>query len=156
MKHQEKMESHPVLFDKRRQACYRRIPIVQYTHVSSTLSCYNSYNILISQLHRFSEIIMSRSNYILETAKLVRRMQIRGYLLGVLWRKLKRHLCLHPETYGDTNGMLLFQQVQVAFDKLKELQDFESATESQCGLSDSYTSLIYWEPYEVANDDDDE
>lgn len=72
------MESFTVLFDKRRQECYARLPIVQYTHISSMLSESSGYNIIISQLHRFKELIMSIANYVLESAKLVRRLQLRA------------------------------------------------------------------------------
>lgn len=47
------IKSHSLLFDKRRLPCYADIPMVQFTHVSSSLSLHCGYNTLIGQLHRF-------------------------------------------------------------------------------------------------------
>jgi hypothetical protein len=79
------VQSVTTLYDKRRQACYAGIPIVQYAHVSSTLSVHCGYNILTGQLHRFSQLIMCRGNFIVEVAKLVNRMYNRGYHLPILY-----------------------------------------------------------------------
>jgi hypothetical protein len=69
--------------DKRWQACYAGIPIVQYAHVSSTLSVHCGYNILTGQLHRFSQLIMCRAgNLIVEVAKLVNRHAQQGVPLA--------------------------------------------------------------------------
>lgn len=46
------MFAETVLYDKRRQECYKDIPIVYYTNVSSTISVQCGYNILVGQLHR--------------------------------------------------------------------------------------------------------
>jgi hypothetical protein len=97
----EKMECFTVLFDKGRQECFARLPIVQYTHVSSMMSESCGHNIIISQLHRFKELIMSEANYVLEAAKLVRRLQMRGYAVPRLMRRLERHLFLYPDTGGE-------------------------------------------------------
>lgn len=94
-------ESHTLLFDKRRLPCYSGIPIVQYAHVTSTLSIQCGCNILIGQLHRFRQLITVRSNYVWEVARLVKRMQDRGYRLSLLRRKLKQHLQVYPDTFGD-------------------------------------------------------
>lgn len=63
------VHSYTRLYDKRSQACYAGIPIVRYTHVSSTLSMNSGYNILVSQLHRLRELTSVRGNYVLEAAK---------------------------------------------------------------------------------------
>jgi hypothetical protein len=86
------------------------IPIVQY--ICSCLqhpeSVHCGYNILISQLHRFSQLIMCRGNFIVEVAKLVKRMHHRGYHLPILWRKLKYTLKVLPLPYGDSTFHPLF------------------------------------------------
>lgn len=96
--------SYTVLYDKRTEACYRDIPIVRYTHVSSTLSVHSGYNIILSQLHRFRELIMLRGIYVVEAAKLLHRMELRGYSTGKLWAKCKHHLRKFYDTYGDSSG----------------------------------------------------
>jgi hypothetical protein len=80
------------LYDKRMQPCYDGIPIVRYTHISSATSPFAGYNILVSQLHRFQALITTRSSFVLETAKLLVRMEARGYNMGVLRKKLHRHV----------------------------------------------------------------
>jgi len=106
------VHSHTRLFDKRKKACYASLPIVQYTNVSSTLSASSGYNILLSQLFRYRELITHKGNYVLEVAKLIKRMQCAGYKGSILFRKLKHHLKLHPYTYGDHNFRLLFYAVK--------------------------------------------
>jgi hypothetical protein len=66
------------LYDKRMQSCYDGIPIVRYTHISSAISPFAGYNILVSQLHRFQSLITQRSSFVLEVAKLLVRMETRG------------------------------------------------------------------------------
>jgi hypothetical protein len=66
------VKSVTTLYDKRHQACYAGIPIVQYAHVSSdtsTLSAHCGYNILTGQLHHFGQLIMCRGNFIVEVAQ---------------------------------------------------------------------------------------
>lgn len=69
------------------------------------------YNFLIGQLHRFRELITvrRRGNCVLGVAKLLLRMQSRGYLITLLWKKLKHHLRMYPGTYGDAifHGLLI-------------------------------------------------
>jgi hypothetical protein len=64
------VKSVTTLYDKRRQACYASIPIVQYAHDSSTMSLHCGYNILTGRLHRFSQLIICRGNFVVEIAKL--------------------------------------------------------------------------------------
>jgi hypothetical protein len=117
----EVVRSVTTLYDKRRQACYAGIPIVQYAHVSSTLSMHCGYNILISQLHRFSQLIMCRGNFIVEVAKLIKRMHHRGYHLPILWRKLKYTLKVLPLPYGDSTFHPLFTCISECYQKLEQL-----------------------------------
>lgn len=115
------VKSHTLLFDKRRLPCYSNIPIVQYTHVASTLSVHSGYNILIGQLHRFRELITVRSNYVLEVARLLKCMQGRGYQLSLLRRKLRHHIQLYPDTFGDVRASALYSDIMAAFQELSEL-----------------------------------
>ncbi|KAF6255477.1 hypothetical protein COO60DRAFT_1272461, partial [Scenedesmus sp. NREL 46B-D3] len=82
------------LYDKRMDSCYAGIPIVRYTHISSAISPFAGYNILVSQLHRYQTLITKRSSFVLEGAKLRMdvRMEARSYCMRVLWRKLHRHV----------------------------------------------------------------
>ena len=112
------VQSYTLLYDKRRNACYRGIPIVQYAHVSSTLSLHCGYNILIGQLHRFRELISWKDNYVLECARLIRRMQLRGYRRSILFRKLRHHLMLYPDTFGSTSYMPLFTDITACYNTL--------------------------------------
>lgn len=117
------IKSHSLLFDKRRLPCYADIPIVQFTHVSSSLSLHCGYNTLIGQLHRFRELITVRGNYVLVVARLMLRMNRRGYKLSILRRKLKHHM--FPDTFGDTNGRRLFSEVQCTMALLAQMHDWE-------------------------------
>lgn len=79
------MQSDTRLYDKRRNVCYRGIPIVQYTHVQHKfIQC--GYNIMLGQLYRLRELITDSNNYVLECARLVMRMQYRGDKASILWR----------------------------------------------------------------------
>lgn len=53
------------------------------------------------------------------------RMQRRGYKLSVLRRKLKHHLRKFPDTYGDTNGDVLFAAIQNASGLLSSMPNWE-------------------------------
>lgn len=108
------------LYDKRRQACYAGIPIVQYAHVSSTLSVHCGYNILTGQLHRFAHLIMTRGNFVVEVAKLIRRMHHRGYHLPILWRKLKYNLKVLPLPYGDSTFHPLLTDISECYQRLEQ------------------------------------
>ena len=101
--------SETELYDKRREKCCDGIPVVQYTHVSSSLSQNVTTSILLGQLHRYRELIMRRNNYILECATLIWRMIKRSYKREVLFAKLKRHLKMYPDTFGDTSFRPLSQ-----------------------------------------------
>jgi hypothetical protein len=75
------------LYDKRIQPCYNDISMVRYTHISSAITPFAGYNILVSQLHRFQTLITKRSSYVMEVAKLLVRMKTRGYCMSVLRKK---------------------------------------------------------------------
>lgn len=100
------------LYDKRREDCYAGIPIVQYQHVSSTVSVHSGYNIMLGQLHRFRTLIMNRGNYVMESAKLVKRMVHRGYKRSIVMRKLRHHLQLFPWTFGDSTYHHLYCDIK--------------------------------------------
>lgn len=139
------VQSFTKLYDKRRNACYRGIPIVQYTHVASTLSIHCGYNILIGQLHRFRELIMLRDNYILEVARLVRRMQNRGYRKSILFKKLQHHLRLYPDTYGDRSAHRLLNDIKHMYDFLCNVTDWEfiEPTREQLWAVDELREMEY-------------
>lgn len=99
------------LYDKRTEACYAKIDIVRYTLVNSTLSVHSGYNILLSQLHRFKELIMDRRDYILQVAKLLLRMQARGYLLSFLRSKLKTYYARDFDLLVGPFGSRMFEEV---------------------------------------------
>ena len=136
------VQSFTKLYDKRRNACYRGIPIVQYQHVSSTLSLHCGYNILIGQLHRFRELIMLRDNYILEVARLVLRMQKRGYKKSILFRKLKHHLRIYPDTFGDRSFCALLNEITDMYECLVGMVDWETATSEQVWAAEELEELI--------------
>lgn len=73
------MQSSTILYDKRREACYSEVPIAQYLHVSSALSARTGPNVLLGQLHRFSRIIMDRTNFVEESARAVHGLLRRGF-----------------------------------------------------------------------------
>jgi hypothetical protein len=52
------------LYGKRMQPCYNDIPMVRYTHISSAITPFAAYNILVGQLHRFQALITKRSSYV--------------------------------------------------------------------------------------------
>jgi hypothetical protein len=142
--------AYTVLFDKRRQACFATLPIVQYTHVSSLLSERCGYNTLVSQMHRYRLLIMAESNYVLEAAKLVRRLQLRGYTRKKLLRTLRRHLCFYPDTFGASNMYALYYQVTrvlALFDTSPDV-NFESFSDEKCHLQDKFYSLSEFEDEE--------
>jgi hypothetical protein len=123
------VKSVTTLYDKRRQACYvTGIPIVQYAHVSSTLSAHCGYNILTGQLHRFGQLIMCRGNFVVEVAKLVRRMHRRGYHLPIIWRKLKYNLKILPLPYGDSTFHRLFTDISECYQHLEQMFGLHNIT----------------------------
>lgn len=131
----EVVRSSTCLFDKRRKACYQNIPIVRYTHVSSTVSVFTGYNTLVSQLHRYYALITRRGNYVLEVAKLIKGMHDRGYRVSILFRKLKQHLRLRPYMFGDNSFHALFHAVKCCYTYLSHLPE---------GLWQQYD--VEWDP----------
>jgi hypothetical protein len=113
------------LYDKRREDCYAGIPIVQYQHVSSTVSVHTGYNILIGQLHRFRTLISVRGNYVMEAAKLVKRMVHRGYKRTLVMRKLRHHLQLYPWTFGDSTFHHLWCDIRSCLSYLNSCSEEE-------------------------------
>lgn len=113
--HDATVESYTILYDKRREKCYDGIPIVQYMHVSSSISSNVTNSILLGQLHRFRELIMCRQNYVLESALLLWRMVKRGYKRQILFAKLRRHLKQYPDTYKDITFRPLLKDVMDTF-----------------------------------------
>lgn len=85
---------------------------------------------------------MSEANYVLEVAKLIRRLQLRGYAVPRLMKRLKRHLFLYPDTFGKVNAFGIYQQINSVLDILCQSTAFEAVTESECGLQDYYTRLL--------------
>src|SRR5690242_11747730 len=125
-----------ILFDKRRLTCYAGIPIVQYTHVASTLSVHCGYNILIGQLLRLWDLINVRGNYVLECARLLLRMQKRGYRLSILCRKLQHHICLFPDTFGDVYALHLYKDIMRCVKLLVDLGNWELHSKDWTGVED--------------------
>lgn len=52
-------------------------------------------------------------------------MNRRGYKLSILRRKLKHHLRMFPDTFGDTNGRRQFSEVQCTMALLAQMHDWE-------------------------------
>jgi len=139
------VRSYTALYDKRTEACYRDIPIVRYTHVSSTLSVHSGYNIILSQLHRYRELIMLRGNYVVEAAKLLLRMEQRGYNTGMIWGKCKHHLQKFYDTYGDSSSRGLTQNISDCLAGLRALPGYMfEYWPSPLGLPEDSVS-INWE-----------
>ena len=89
------------LYDKRRQDCYADIPIVQYTHITSNLSTSCVYNILVSQLHRFMQIITDVHNYSKEVGICIGKLMHNGYCLRPLMQKLRAFQHTHVQAFPD-------------------------------------------------------
>jgi hypothetical protein len=106
-----RVQSYTELYDKRRQPCYKGIHMVPYVHVSSAVSARVGPNILRGQLHRFSRIIMRRSNFIQESANCVMALLERGYHHRVVFRVLRRFLHDHYYLYGDSSRSALWNAV---------------------------------------------
>lgn len=104
--------SNTVLYDKRREDCYDGIPVVQYSHVSSSLSARTTSGMLMGQLHRYKALIMLRGHYVLECALLLHRLIARGHHHRILFARLKRHLRMFPDTFGDAHFMALFMDIK--------------------------------------------
>jgi hypothetical protein len=66
-----------------------------------------------------------RSNYVTEVARLVIRMQKRGYKKSILFRKLKHHLRLYPDTFGDRSLHRLWDEIHNHYSYLLTVPDWE-------------------------------
>ena len=58
---------------------------------------------------------MRRNNHILECAMLIWRMVKRGYKREILFAKLKRHLRMYPDTFGDKSFRPLLADINRVF-----------------------------------------
>jgi hypothetical protein len=103
--------SRTVLYDKRREPCYRGIPIVHYVHVSSGVSARVGPYILRGQLHRLSQIIMCRDNFVVESRHVVAALLERGYHTRTVFKVLRRFLVDNYYIYGDNNRRALWKDV---------------------------------------------
>jgi hypothetical protein len=125
------VKSVTTLYDKRRQACYIcRYPYCAVCsclqHIVSTIVATTS--ILTGQLHRFGQLIMCRGNFVVEVAKLVRRMHRRGYHLPIIWRKLKYNLKVLPLPYGDSTFHPLFTDISECYQRLEQMFGLHNIT----------------------------
>lgn len=89
------------LYDKRRDRVFHHIDFVQYTHSTSALSRECLGNILTGQVIRFTNIIMSRPNFISEVVIMLGKLQQQGYKLVPLLQKYRNVLSRRPLSYGD-------------------------------------------------------
>ena len=92
-------------------------------------------------------------------------MHNRGYALPLLFKKLRRHLCLYPETYGDYTFHPLLRDVSLCFQFL--LSRFGAAHQAQwehhnvawpssgSTLGDMYGAPIDWNAAQVESDEDE-
>jgi hypothetical protein len=105
------VSSTTILYDKRREPCYANIPVVSYMHVSSAVHARIGGNILYGQLHRFTSIILDRTNFVLEVARCVRSMHDRGFKLDKLLWIVKRFLRRKWYQYHDQNYRSLYGDI---------------------------------------------
>lgn len=105
------VQSSTILYDKRREACYHKVPIAQYLHVSSALSARTGPNVLLGQLHRFFRIIMDRTNFVDESARALHGLLRRGFHHSSLFKVLKRFLHARLYWYGDASHSPVLQEI---------------------------------------------
>jgi hypothetical protein len=110
-----RVQSFTELYDKRREPCYKGIPMVHYVHVSSRVSARVGPNILRGQLHRFSRIIMRRDNFVQESVNCVRALLERGYHQRVIFKVLRHFLYDNFYLYGDSRRSALWEAVSEVF-----------------------------------------
>jgi hypothetical protein len=96
------------LYDKRRERVFHHIDFVQYTHSTSALSRECLANILTAQVIRFTNIIMSRPNFIAEVIIMLGKLRQQGYKLVPLLHKYKRVLSGRTLSYGDGHWKSLY------------------------------------------------
>jgi hypothetical protein len=104
------VRAHTVLYDKRREECYKHIPIVQFIDVSSAVSVRVGSNVLWGQLHRLMGLIMERDNFITEVSERIALLQTCGFQPRSLRKVLVRFVNRFYYNYGDrTSATLLFR-----------------------------------------------
>jgi hypothetical protein len=101
---------------------YDGIPIVRYTHISSAITPFAGYNILISQLHRLQALITKRSSVVLEVAKLMVQMECRGYCMHVLGKRLRHHVLRFYHYIGDMSPHALLTDIWATVDQLQAMR----------------------------------
>jgi hypothetical protein len=99
------------LYDKRRGATFAGIPIVRYPHISSMVGDRCRYNVLTSQVIRYSRIIMDKHNFVVECAALVRAFVCRGYDAKRLLNQLRRLLLHTPHIFDAYGPLRLFSEI---------------------------------------------
>jgi hypothetical protein len=114
------VQSHSILYDKRREKCYDGIPIAQFTHVSSNVGESVGSSIILGQLHRFRELIQVRDNFVYECGLLLAKMQNRGYQIRKLKNKLLHFLRRHPDLcgFGAVNHWPIYNAILYKWDEL--------------------------------------
>ena len=87
------VQSHTVLYDKRLQDCYIRIPMVRFVHVSA---CAGN-NVLWGQLHRFARLCTSKDHFVQQSADCITALMARGHHPRCLHKLY--HCCLLGSLY---------------------------------------------------------
>lgn len=106
------VRSESLLYDKRRQACYDPIPIVRFTHVSSTVSASLNSSILYGQLHRFKSLIMNKQAFIEEAIFVMEQLRTAGYKHSFSLKHLNKFCRQFCFVWGETDHVSLFRQIK--------------------------------------------
>ena len=95
------------LLSKRTVYPLTKLRIIRFPHISSHISDLAKYGIVISQFHRFCNIIMRHSNFIHAVADVVQALHMKGYDVPRMVALVKRQCRRHSELYGTLPRHLL-------------------------------------------------
>ena len=104
--------------DKRTEPKFNNIMHIKYPSANSMLLHSHSYNIVLSQCHRFAHLSMLKSDFINDLFTLLCELTAKGFLLNILLRVTKRFL-LKASTqltlYGDRSCKYILSIIKRKF-----------------------------------------
>ena len=99
--HESKQSHHEILYtrsyDKRDGVKFKNLKLIKYTSASSLINHTVSYNIIISQCHRFITLDMRKMDFIRDTARIFWDLSHKGFNQYILLSRI-RHFILSFRT----------------------------------------------------------
>jgi hypothetical protein len=99
-------------YDKRREPCFKGLPVSRFGHVSSNVADSVHNSVVMSALSRHLVACGDLDNFVLEIARIVMDFRKSDYSARKVWRAVKRFVvCRAAWRFGETNAIYVFARI---------------------------------------------